>query len=294
MGTVLLAGATSLPELVTNVSAVLIGSPGLAAGNIFGANMLNVSNLAIVIALVGARRVFQQILGHQAVLLGLALAMTGVATLLAVVRLDVRWGFISPATLAILGVYFAGSWYLYKSSTRVQRADATSEIEALSETANRSLGRAIVVFTLCAAGIFAAAPLLAGSADRFAELTGVSQSFVGVLAVAIVTTLPELTASITAVKIRAYDLAISGMYGSNALNVAALGIADLFSTSGSLFGKLNGSHIAAGTVAVVLMGIGLVQLLQRKPVTHFSLSRPSTALIVSLYVAGLFLVLSLG
>ena len=38
-GSLLLAGATSLPELVTNVTAVRIDAPSLAAGNIFGANM---------------------------------------------------------------------------------------------------------------------------------------------------------------------------------------------------------------------------------------------------------------
>ena len=276
------------------MSAVLIGSPGLAAGNIFGANMLNVSNLAIVVALVGARRVFQQIMEQQAFLLGLAIVLTGMATLFAATQLDVKWGFIGPTSLMILGVYGAGSWYLYRSSTRAQRREIASEPDTTTGATGRSLGWAVAVFTLCAVAIFAAAPVLATSADRFAELTGIAQSFVGVLAVAIVTTLPELTASITAVRIKAYDLAVSGIYGSNALNVAALGIADLFSSPRSLFGELDSSHITAGIAAVVLMGLGLVQLLQRKPVAHFALTRPSTGLIVAIYVLGLFLVLRLG
>ena len=294
VGTVLLAGATSLPELTTNVSAVLIGSPGLAAGNIFGANMLNVSNLAIVIAVMGARRVFQQILGQQSFLLGLAMVMTGMATLFAVIPLDVKWGFIGPAALMLLGVYGIGSWRLYRSSTQAEQASVASGPEEDAQATNRSLGWAIAIFTLCAAAIFAAAPLLASSADRFAELTGIAQSFVGVLAVAIVTTLPELTAAITAMKIKAYDLAVSGIYGSNALNVAVLGIADLFNSPGSLFGDLDASHVAAGSLAVALMGLGLVQLLQRKRVAHLSFTRPSTGLIVAIYVLGLFLVLRLG
>ena len=51
VGSLLLAGATSLPELVTAVAAAIGGSAELAAGNILGANMLNMSNLAILLAL---------------------------------------------------------------------------------------------------------------------------------------------------------------------------------------------------------------------------------------------------
>jgi len=294
VGTVLLAGATSLPELVTNVSAVIIDAPGLAAGNIFGANMLNVSNLAIVIALAGSRRVFQQIMPQQAFLLGLAMVMTGLATVFAVIQLSTKWAFISPASIILLGVYVVGSRYMFRFSTQAQQADPPPEAEAVGETSDHSLAWGVTVFLICASAIFVAAPLLASSADRFAELTGISQSFIGVLAVAIVTTLPELTSTITAVKIRAYDLAISGMYGSNAFNVAALAVADLFSRKVSLFGRLDASHVAAGSLAVLLMGIGLVQLLQRKPVAHFALGRPSTSLIVSLYLLGLFVVFRLG
>ena len=41
VGSLLMAGATSLPELVTTTTAALLETPDLAAGNIFGANMLN-------------------------------------------------------------------------------------------------------------------------------------------------------------------------------------------------------------------------------------------------------------
>ncbi len=48
VGTILVSVATSLPELVTNVSAVLIDSPGLALGNVFGADMINIFTIALV------------------------------------------------------------------------------------------------------------------------------------------------------------------------------------------------------------------------------------------------------
>ena len=41
VGTLLLAGATSLPELLTTINSINQGVPDLAAGNLFGSNMFN-------------------------------------------------------------------------------------------------------------------------------------------------------------------------------------------------------------------------------------------------------------
>lgn len=43
VGFVLLAGASSLPEISTTVGAIKIGAPGLAAGNVFGTNLVNMT-----------------------------------------------------------------------------------------------------------------------------------------------------------------------------------------------------------------------------------------------------------
>ena len=287
VGALLVAGATSLPELVTNVVAVRIGAPSLAAGNIFGANMLNMSNLALVIALVGGRKVYQRISPQQALLLGLALVLTALATVFAALQLDVKWLIVSPATLVILAVYVVGTRIIYKRSVGKQETEEVREAE-------HSLAWGWGIFLLAATFIFMSAPFLAVSADRIAELAGVSESFVGVLAVAVVTTLPELTTTITAMRIGAYDLALSGLYGSNGFNVVALGIADLFHTPGSLFGSLDISHVVAGLFAVLLMGLGIIQVMQRKPVKHFSLTQPSTVVMVGLYLIGLLLVFRLS
>ena len=289
VGTILIAGATSLPELVTTVTAVMIDAPKLAGGNIFGANMLNVSNLAIVIALVGGRKVYQRIMPQQGILLGLAIILTGSATLLTLLQLDTKWYFVSPASLMLFGIYIFGSRFLHKQAPHAN----INPIEPDSSNPH-TLRWGLLMFSLAAMTVFVAAPFLASSANRIAELTGISQSFIGVLAVGIVTTLPELTATITAMRIRAYDLAISGMYGSNAFNVVALAVADFFSSPNSLFARLDGSHVLAGSLATLLMVLGYVQIKQRKDVKHFAFSQPSTSLIVGIYLIGLYSIFRMG
>ena len=69
VGSLLLGGATSLPELVTVTSAVHFLSPvegsNLALGTVFGANMMNVSKLTLIIALLGGRNFFQILSNEQ-------------------------------------------------------------------------------------------------------------------------------------------------------------------------------------------------------------------------------------
>ena len=109
-----------------------------------------------------------------------------------------------------------------------------------------------------------------------------------------VTTLPELTTTFAAFRMKAYDLGIANIYGTNSFNIVALAAADLAYTDGSLYSFTGASTISAGLLAILLMGLGLVQLATRRPLKRFSLVEPSPPLFVGIYVIGLFVVLQLS
>ena len=282
VGLLLLGGATSLPEMVTSATAARLDTVDLAAGNIFGANMLNITKLAVLMAIFGGGQVYQRLSNQHVWIAALAIVLTGLATLLAAIELGTKWSVVSPATLAILAVYIVGSKLLYKQSAGAQEPETVAS--------ERSLRWGWTVFIICAVAILVAAPFLAFSADEIADITGISQSFIGVLAVAFVTSLPELSSIAVALRMRAPDLAVAMVYGSNAFNIIALGVADFFFLDGSLFGVLDRSALVAGLFAILLMVLGTVQLLQRRTLRFFSLSEPSTLGIVAVYGLGLFLV----
>ena len=264
VGTLLLAGATSLPELVTTATAVRLDTPDLAAGNVFGANMINNVKLAVLMALLGGGLAFQRLSPSQASVAALAIGLTAFATLMAAFQLGVKWWVVSPVSLVILAGYLGGSRLILKKSSQHE--------ETVTTTSTRSLRWGWSVFLLSALAIFAAAPFLAFSAEEIADITSISESFIGVLALAFVTSLPELSTIIATLRIGAPDLAVATVYGSNAFNMVALGIADFFFTGGSLFENLDNSVAIAGLFAIILMVLGTVQLLQRRPAKHFSLS----------------------
>lgn len=288
VGSLLLAGATSLPELVTAVAASIGGSAELAAGNVFGANMLNISNLAIIMALLGGREVFRQLAPQQTWVAGAAILLTAMATLFAATRIDFKLLAISVPAIAIIVVYVIISRILRKMSMEGEESGEEEEEPA------HSLAWGWGVFLAAAAAVFVSGPALAISAEAIADATGIGSGFVGVLAVAFVTTLPELTTTIAAFRMKAYDLGLANMYGTNSFNIVALAAADLAYTDGSFYSFTNAGTISAGLFAILLMSLGLVQLAMRRPLKQFSLTEPSAPLFVTIYLIGLFVVLRLA
>ncbi len=256
VGTILLAIATSLPELVTNLSAVRLNAPALAGGNILGANMLNAVVLVSLVSLF-PKVVVRPVTGDQRILVVTALVLTALAT--GLVLLD-DWGNAGPisvGSLVILGGYAVGMRAVY----RARPAESEAGREANGQ--GRERRRAWLKFALAAAGVLVGAPLLAASADRLADLLGLSGSFMGVLAVALVTTMPETSVTWGSLRLGSEEMALGNVYGSCAFNVAILGLADLF-YGRPIFAFLDRSHVAAGVGAVLLMALGLLFLRLRR------------------------------
>jgi cation:H+ antiporter len=286
VGSLLLAGATSLPELVTAVAAALAGSAELAAGDVFGANMLNMSKLTVLLALFGGYLVLQRLAPAQTWLAASAILMTGMATLFAVLKTDFRILSVSMPGVIILVTYVVVFLVLRRHSKAIEEPEGTDS--------SHSLRWAWTIFGLCALLILLAGPLLAVSAQRVADLTGIASSFMGVLALAFVTSLPELTSAFTAIRIGAPNLAVATIYGTNSFNIVALGVADLFYSDGKLFSDLGAGTVSAGLFAILLTGLGMLQLVLRRPLKRFSLTEPTAPLFLGLYILGLFVVFYLG
>jgi cation:H+ antiporter len=77
IGTLLLAGATSLPELLSATNALAIGAPNLAAGGLLGSNMFNMFMLAILDILGRNARVLRRVAMRHALTASLATLLIG-------------------------------------------------------------------------------------------------------------------------------------------------------------------------------------------------------------------------
>jgi len=257
VGSILIALATSLPELSTIISAVRLDPPNpqLAVGNVLGANMLDVFIFAMVALLFGGRRFLQQISPRQGYLIVLAAAMTGAAVLLGAVKLDFSLWRVGLSSAILLLIYGVGMWVVYQT-----RSSGGADQEDSGPGEGLSLARAWIMFGLVSAGVIVAGIFLAWSTDRIGDITGVASSTLGLLAVSVVTTLPELSSTVAAARMGAVDLGVAGLFGSAVFNASILVYADPFYRGGVLVNQMEPSHIIAGCVAfgLILAALALV------------------------------------
>ena len=286
VGLLLIAGATSLPELVTTITAVRLDNPGLAASTIMGANMLNIAKLALIAGLLGGPYIYQRLSKGQELLSLQALGLTAMGAIFIVIGWGAEFFGITLAAILILTAYLLGSRVLYKSSS----GDSLPS----QEIPEHSLRWGWTVYSVSAIAILVSATALTISADQIANETGISASFIGVLAVAFVTTIPELAVGITLMRMGAPEMAVAEFHGSNALNIAILAVADFAYFEGSLFAELDDSDLLAGIFAVLLVGLSALQIRLRRRLKHFSFTEPSSVLFFGLYVGGLYLVFQAG
>ena len=299
IGVVLLAGATSLPELLTDISAIWLQAPDLAVGDLFGSNMANMLILGIIDLVHREKRPWQQASYEHTLSAALAITLTGLAGLFILCRIDVAvWG-VGISSTCIATAYILGMRVVYRQEDVRRRR----ERERMSEAGDRDhdpgfssraqLRRAGSSFAVAALAIVIAAPFLAASAKSIAEETGIGTTFIGTSLVAVSTSLPELVSSLAAVRLGAFDLAVGNLFGSNALNMGMLFLLDTVHRPGPLLGVVSVTHTAAALLGVVLMSIGLMGITYRAE-KRFLLIEPDGALMMLSYVLGMWALFHLG
>jgi cation:H+ antiporter len=286
VGSILVALATSLPELSNNITAVRIDNPQLALGNVVGANMVNMFTMGMVALVFGGKRFLQSVAPEQGYLIILAAVLTGLAVLFAGVKMGINVWQIGLSSIILLIVYLIGMWIVYR-----RRPGSVEEDEG--EDTGITLSKAWIMFSLVSLGVIIAGVFLAQSVDRVADLTGISSGVLGILAVSIVTTMPEASATVAAARMGAADLGVAGLYGSCVFNVTILSYADPFYRKGIVLNHPEPEHFVAGIFAVGLILLGGIVLWGRNRFPQ-PLIVAGLALMASVYIVGAVWVAALG
>jgi cation:H+ antiporter len=111
-------------------------------------------------------------------------------------------------------------------------------------------------FVICILVIFFAGQRVAKYGDTISERTGIGQVWMGVIAIALITSLPELFTGISAVTlVDAPDLTVGNLIGANAFNLFNLALLDIFHRNGSIMSVASQSHRLTGWFSLVLMAL---------------------------------------
>ncbi len=289
VGTILLAGATSLPELIASISSFQLGQPDLAAGNFLGSNMVNV----VLIALVDLINYQVPLLRRVALSHALTAALTTILMLVAIISIladfDVSIGWVGVDSLLLIVLYFGGVWLIQQEGKTNVVAPVIMEPSANFPT----LRRGVIGFVITAVVLVFVVPILVRASAGIAEITGLGAGFVGTALLSIVTSLPELVAALAAMRMNAFDMAVGNLFGSSVFNMLGLGLADFFLLDGRFLGAIDPDFALVGLLALVLTNMALIGNLARVERKIFFIELDAVA-IIAVYLLGLYMLFLRG
>lgn len=300
-GALLLGGATSLPELATTITASLNGAAELAGTNLLGGVVMQIAVLAAVDGFILRDRALtffspQAALLIQAVFLVFIVAMATAAVSSGELFSVGGVGFW-PVLLGLM--YLLGLWVLfqYEGDPRWEPAGQVGQPpqsardlkDAHHEKFHNTSTTSITLrFLTAAAGVLVSGFVVARSGETLAEQTGLGQSFVGATLVALATSLPEVSTTVSAVRFGAYSMAAANILGTNSLEIALFLPADIAYRGGSIIDRLAPSSAFLGALGIMVTSVYLWGILERRDRTVLGFGQDSLTVLL-LYLAGMTL-----
>lgn len=272
IGVIILALGTSLPEVATTLAAAARQNQELVLNNLYGGVALQTAILAVSdLWARGAITNYPRRTTHMLEAL-LLIALLSVTLIVATFG-DVAIGFVGAGSIFIAMAYAGSIWLLrsYDPEGDWRPVDLPDERDGEIPIfgkidPERGLPRIAFETGLACLAILVFGVLLVAAAESFADATGLDQSFVGVSLLAAATSLPELTTSITAVRMGAYTMAISNIFGSNLIMLVLVFPADILFRSGPILRDISPTVSLAlgfGLLVTTIYSVGLV--IRRKP-----------------------------
>lgn len=273
---VLVAFATSLPEMTVGINSALLGIPELSFGDILGTNVINFTLILGVVAMVGeniALKDYEHFRQNRFFELGLLLSPL-------VLMLD---GSLSRIDGVILLLLFA--WNLIRLldiddmilGRKVLRPHLAEQARNMVSSRGEFL-RDLGIFVISIVFLVSAAMLIVFSIKNISEVFGLSRVLIGVLVIGVGTSLPELTIGIRGARSKKGGISLGDIFGASAINsTLILGIVALISP----IGLENKMALWAGLAFTVLAFLTVLFLLRNR---KSSINKKEGVVLVILYV----------
>jgi len=266
IGMLLLSVVTSMPELITSVSAAaLVKVPDLSLGTLLGSCIFNLSIIAVldifsrgtpVLSRVSQSHVFGAVMGI--ILAGIV----GASILIGDSITALNIGILGLPSIALILVYLIGTRILFLREKRASEAkDAKHQEEPLLYAGTR-ISVIWAKFSIAAIAIIGSGIWLSYIGDEISMVTGWGTTFVGSMLLAITTSMPELVVALAALKIGGVELSVANILGANMLDITYIGIMDFLYNEAPILSSVSSSHLITiglliGMDLVVIAGLKL-------------------------------------
>ena len=264
IGLVLLATVTSLPELITVISAVTIADvPDMAVGAILGSCVFNLVVLVMLDVLYRGESIYSKAQqGHVlSASFGIVLiGFTGFSVLESSAGILPTLGHFGLYTPVIVAAYLLAMRTVFHYE-RDHRADYIEEAtEHLSDVTLRQAGIRYGIAAVALVFVGAWLPIIG---NDIAVAMGWKQSFVGTLLIAFATSVPELVVTVAALRLAALNMAIGNLLGSNLFNILIVPVADALYLRGPILSHVSSVHAVSAMSAMIMTGVFIIGLFYR-------------------------------
>lgn len=295
-GLVLLALTTNLPEIAIVIAASLNDSVGIAIGNLLGGIAIQTVVLVILdgVGLGAEAALTFRASSLQIVLEGLfVIAILVIAIMGSQFSASFQWQNLAPGDTCILVTWLACLYLIKKSRGSLsspQKKQTTNPSgrqlsHSLLKVQNQSTVKVFCIFVIAALATLVAGYLLEECSRGIAAHIGWSGILFGSTWLALVTSLPEISTGLAAVKMGDYTLAFSDIFGGNAFLPVLFLPATLLSGQ-PVLPQAQHTDIYLACLGVLLTVIYLIGLIFGSKKQLFSLGMDSW-LVLLVYILGI-------
>ena len=214
--------ATSSPEILISIYSSFANNPNIAVGNALGSNIANIALVfAVSILFIKVSEMnFKQMLNKEIIGFFIFLIIITLVTFIILMN-----GTLSRLNAIFLIFSLLPLFYLYKLFFY-----KNNNPKAMDDESKDSLSNIIFLFFIGLISLLVGAELFLNSSIEIAKIVGISNYVLGLSITAVGTSLPELAASIEAVRKKHIDFVVGNILGSNIFNITlVIGLAGLIS-----------------------------------------------------------------
>ncbi len=219
IGMTIVGFGTSAPELIVSIKAAMMGSSGIALGNVIGSNIINIGFILGLTAIICPISIRKKSIALDGAIMLFTTVLVAIFSIFGngLSRIEGIILFIGIIFFTVLSIYFG------KNHEKNQGADV--------KTKNiKPFWLAIVVILLSCASLSIGADLLVDGAVNIAKSLKINEKIIGLTIVAIGTSLPEFSTSLMAALKKQMDISIGNIIGSNIFNIlCVLGVTSTIS-----------------------------------------------------------------
>ncbi|MFP4369581.1 MAG: sodium:calcium antiporter [Candidatus Kapaibacterium sp.] len=268
-GAIMLGAITSISGLIASVTAAFEGHSHLAVSNAIGGIAAQTAFLAIADIFYTKANLEHASASLQNIMLGMLLIgeLTLILVLMAAPAFTF-WG-INIGSVLIIIVFIFGTKFISKAKKApmwkpAQTSETLEDIPHFKNLSDKAHLRIWINFIILAAIVGLSGFLVAHAGIGIAKHSGISESFVGAVFIALSTSMPELVVSIAAVRQGSLNLAVGNIVGGNTFEVLSVSFSDMAYRGGSIYHYISDSEFFVVSITLLMMSVMIFGLLYRQ------------------------------